>query len=67
VWHALAKVWSRRDQAALALRRAERISPPYLHRDTYARETLAELLAQSKQDAVGRELCGMAYRAGLPV
>jgi hypothetical protein len=38
-----------------------------VHRDPAARETLAELVARSKQDAVGRELRGMAYRAGLPV
>ena len=62
---ALARVRNRRDDAALALRRAERIAPPYVHRDPAARETLAGLLARSKQDAVGRELRGMAYRAGL--
>jgi len=64
---ALAKVRSRRDEAALALRRAERISPPYLHRDPLAREALGVLVARSKQDAVARELRGMAYRVGLPV
>ncbi|MGH3865967.1 MAG: hypothetical protein ACRDQ4_07450 [Pseudonocardiaceae bacterium] len=64
---ALAKVRSRRNDATLAFRRAERISPPYLRQDLAARETLAELVARSKQDAVGRELRGMAYRAGLPV
>jgi hypothetical protein len=28
---------------------------------------LAELLLRSRRDALGRELRGMAYRAGLPV
>lgn len=64
---ALARVRNRLNDAALAFRRAERISPPYLHQDMTARDTLAELVARSKQDAVGRELRGMAYRAGLPV
>lgn len=63
---ALAHMRSRRDDAALALRRAEQISPRHLQRDPFARETLAELVVRSKQDAVGRELRAMAYRAGLP-
>lgn len=64
---ALARVRDRRNDAALAFRRAERISPRHLQRDPFARETLGQLVAQSKRDAVGRELRGMAYRAGLPV
>ena len=64
---ALARVRGRRDEAALALRRAERISPRHVQRDPLVRETLSELVARSKQDAVGRELRAMAYRAGLPV
>jgi hypothetical protein len=36
-------------------------------RSPYAREVLAELVVQSRRDAVDRELRGMAYRAGLPV
>jgi transcriptional regulator with XRE-family HTH domain len=64
---ALSRVRGRRHDAAKALRRAEQISPPYLHRDPSARETLAELVGRSKQDdAVDRELRRMAYRAGLP-
>jgi hypothetical protein len=63
---ALARVRNRLNDAALAFRRAERISPPYLRQDMAARETLAELVARSKQDVVGRELRGMAYRSGLP-
>ena len=64
---ALARLRGRRDDAALALRRAERISPHCLSQDLAARDTLAELVARSKQDAVGRELRAMAWRAGLPV
>jgi len=64
---ALSRLRGRRDDAALALRRAEVISPNYLHRDPHARDTLGELLVRARQDAVGRELRGMASRAGLPV
>ena len=35
------------------------------HRET--RETRGKLLSHARQDAVGRELRGMAYHAGLPV
>jgi hypothetical protein len=31
------------------------------------RSVLAELVGRAKRDAVGRELRGIAYRAGLPV
>lgn len=64
---ALSQVRGRRHDAARALRQAERISPDKVHRNAFARETLAELVMRSRQDAVGRELRGMAYRAGLPV
>lgn len=50
----------------LAFRRGEVISPLTM-RSPYAREVLAELVVQSRRDAVDRELRGMAYRAGLPV
>ncbi|MBV9162019.1 MAG: hypothetical protein JO309_16025 [Pseudonocardiales bacterium] len=46
---------------------AEKISPRRVHRNPPAREVLADLLARARRDAVGRELRGMAYRAGLPV
>lgn len=64
---ALARVRGRRDDAVRALRKAERISPDKLHRNPFARETLGELLSRARHDAVGRELRGMAYRAGMPV
>jgi len=38
-----------------------------VRRDPFVRETLTELLTRAKPDAVGRELRGLAYRAGLPV
>jgi hypothetical protein len=63
---ALARV-RRRDDAVLALRRAEKISPSEVQRNPLVREVLAELLARARRDAIGRELRRMAYRAGLPV
>jgi transcriptional regulator with XRE-family HTH domain len=64
---ALARLPKQRDAAVMMLRRAERISPARIHRHPFMRAVLAELLVRAKQDAVGRELRGMAYRAGLPV
>jgi hypothetical protein len=57
----------RRDEAVRALRTAEQLFPMRVLRNPFARETLAELVAHSRRDAIGRELRGMAYRAGLPV
>ncbi|MEY8039575.1 hypothetical protein [Saccharopolyspora cebuensis] len=56
-----------RAAAVRMLRRAERISPGRVHRHPFMRSILAELLTKAKRDAVGRELRGMAYRAGLHV
>ncbi|WP_084628213.1 helix-turn-helix domain-containing protein [Amycolatopsis nigrescens] len=64
---AVAKLPKQRDKAVMMLHKAEQISPARVHRNPLARETLSELLSKAKQDAVGRELRGMAYRAGLPV
>lgn len=64
---AVAKLPNQRDKAVMMLHTAEKISPARLHRNPLARETLSELLVRAKQDALGRELRGMAYRAGLPV
>jgi transcriptional regulator with XRE-family HTH domain len=63
---ALARLRGRRDDAVRALRQAELILPHYVQRDPLVRDVLAELLTHSRRDAVGRELRGMAYRAGLP-
>jgi hypothetical protein len=57
----------RQDDAVRALRTAEELFPMRVLRNTFARETLAELLYRSRRDAIGMELRGMAYRAGLPV
>ncbi|MGH3870743.1 MAG: helix-turn-helix domain-containing protein [Pseudonocardiaceae bacterium] len=62
---ALARLRGRQDDAVRALRRAERISPARVQRHPFVREVLAELLSRSRRDSVGRELRGMAYRAGL--
>jgi transcriptional regulator with XRE-family HTH domain len=64
---ALARVRGRYDDAVMAFSRAETISPVHLHRSPLARDALAKLVARSRRDAVGQELRGMAYRAGLPV
>jgi transcriptional regulator with XRE-family HTH domain len=57
----------RRDDAARALLRAERLHKTLTLRNPFIRDTLAELVAHSKDDAPGRDIRGMAYRAGLPV
>jgi transcriptional regulator with XRE-family HTH domain len=64
---ALARLRRRHDDAVRALRRAEALSPLHMLRNPFVREVLGELLARARRDAVGRELRGMAYRAGLPV
>ncbi len=65
---ALVRVRGRRDEAVRALRRAETILPHVVQRNPAARETLVELLAHARRDdAMSREVRGMAYRAGLPV
>ncbi|MGH3429593.1 MAG: hypothetical protein ACRDQZ_18835, partial [Mycobacteriales bacterium] len=64
---ALARLPRRSDDAVMALRRAERLFPVRVHRNPFARDVIGELVVRSRRDAVGRELRGMAYRAGLPV
>ena len=64
---ALARIQGREADAVRALRKAELISPARVQRHPFVRDVLAELVAHSRRDAVGRELRGMAYRAGLPV
>jgi hypothetical protein len=63
----LTRLRRRQDDAVRALRQAELILPHRVQRDPFARDAMAELLARSRRDAVGRELRGMAYRAGLAV
>jgi len=57
----------RRDEAVASLRVAEKISPDSVRRSPGARRLLSELVTRTRDDALGRELRGMAYRAGLPV
>jgi transcriptional regulator with XRE-family HTH domain len=65
---ALSHLRGRSDDAVLAFRRAEVISPHHVHRDPFVREALAVLLARSRRDSpAGQQLRRMAYRAGLPV
>jgi hypothetical protein len=64
---ALARMPKQQDNAITMLRRAELISPARIHRHPFMRSILAELLIKAKRDAIGRELRGMAYRAGLHV
>ncbi|MGH3800096.1 MAG: helix-turn-helix domain-containing protein [Pseudonocardiaceae bacterium] len=64
---ALAWMRGRYDDAVRALRTAERLFPERVRRNPFVRGALAELLPRSRPDAVGMELRGMAYRAGLPV
>jgi hypothetical protein len=63
---ALARV-RRRDDAVMALRRAEEVLPMRALRSPFVREVIAELLTHTRRDAVGQELRAMAYRAGLLV
>ena len=62
---ALARLRGRRDDAVRALRTAEDIFPARVHRNPFARDILGELVVRARQDAVGRELRGIARRAGL--
>ena len=62
---ALARMRGRTGDASAALRKAERISPHRL-RHPFVREALAELRAKAPPGVVGREIRGMAHRAGLP-
>jgi hypothetical protein len=64
---ALMRIRGRRDDAVMALWRAEKLSPARLYRHRLAREVLGELVTRAKHDAIGRELRRMAWRAGLPV
>ncbi len=68
---ALARLRGRQDDAVIALRRSETLSPLHMLRNPFVPDVLAELLARrsrrARRDAIGLELRGMAYRVGLPV
>jgi transcriptional regulator with XRE-family HTH domain len=57
----------RRDDAAQALLHAEELHPILVLRNPFTRGALMELVTHAKDDALGREIRGMAYRAGLPL
>ncbi|HET9256185.1 MAG TPA: helix-turn-helix transcriptional regulator [Pseudonocardiaceae bacterium] len=65
---ALARIRRREQEAVLALRRAETISPDEARRNPFVREVLAQLRGRVRRDSpAGRELQKMAHRFGLPV
>ncbi|MDQ3762105.1 MAG: helix-turn-helix domain-containing protein [Actinomycetota bacterium] len=65
---ALARIRGRQDDAVRAFRTAEELFPMRVLRNPFVSDVLGELLVRrSHRDAVGTELRGMAYRAGLPV
>ncbi|MGH3828074.1 MAG: XRE family transcriptional regulator, partial [Pseudonocardiaceae bacterium] len=64
---ALTQLRGRWADAVAALRTAENLFPTKVRRDPMVRDVLTELLTRARRDAVGRELRGMAYRAGLSV
>ncbi len=64
---ALAALPRKRDQAVVMLRRAEEISPEHVLRHPFTVSLLSEMVAKAKRDTVGRELRGIAYRAGVHV
>ncbi len=54
------------EDAVRALRRAEDISPHTVRNNPFVRETVTDLLRRTRRDdAVGRELRGLAYRMGI--
>ena len=64
---ALVGLRGRADDAVRALCTAEDIFPTKVRRDPVVREVVATLLPGARQDAVGMELRGLAYRAGVAV
>jgi transcriptional regulator with XRE-family HTH domain len=65
---ALSQLRGRHNDAARALRNAERSHPHRVRRDPFVRDTIAVLLRHSRRGSpADQELRGMARRAGLPV
>ena len=62
---ALANDRRTRGQAVHALAKAETIAPQRIRNHPFVRETVTDLVRRAKEDAVGRELRGMAYRMGI--
>ncbi|MGH4022087.1 MAG: XRE family transcriptional regulator, partial [Pseudonocardiaceae bacterium] len=62
---AAARLRDRRDDAVRAFLTAEELFPVRVYRNPLAREAIAGLVQRSRSDAVGRDLRGLASRAGL--
>ncbi|MGH4018175.1 MAG: helix-turn-helix domain-containing protein [Pseudonocardiaceae bacterium] len=62
---AAARLRDRRDDAVRAFLTAEELFPVRVYRNPLAREAIAGLVQRSRADAVGRDLRGLASRAGL--
>jgi hypothetical protein len=54
-----------RDKGVRVLLHAEQLAPQRIRRDPLVRETVADLLRQTRHEAGGRELCGLAWRMGV--
>jgi len=61
----LAQDKATRDRAVAMLRAAENAAPQRIRTNPYIRQTVVELVRQSKRDATGRDLRGLAYRMGI--
>jgi transcriptional regulator with XRE-family HTH domain len=65
--HAFSGVRGRHEDALRCLKRAEEILPLEVQRGLQARNLLAQIITKIRYDAIGSELRGMAYRAGVAV
>jgi hypothetical protein len=54
-----------RHKGVHVLLHAEQLAPQLIHNDPIVRETVADLLRQTRRDAGGRELRGLAWRMGI--
>ncbi|MGH4011108.1 MAG: helix-turn-helix domain-containing protein [Pseudonocardiaceae bacterium] len=54
-----------RHKGVHVLLHAEQLAPQRIHKDMLVRETVAGLLRQTRRDAGGRELRGLAWRMGI--
>jgi hypothetical protein len=62
---AMARLPGQEAEAVKALRTAEGMFPTMVRREPMVRDVLSSLVIKARRDAVGRELRGMAYRAGV--
>ncbi|MGH3835253.1 MAG: helix-turn-helix domain-containing protein [Pseudonocardiaceae bacterium] len=54
-----------RDKGVRVLLHAEQLAPQWVRNDVFVREVVADLLRQTRRDAGGRELRGLAWRIGV--